>query len=167
MNGQVSEIYDAKQMNKELDEPRRPGGHWIEVLSFRVNGVPKGQPRPVVTRNKNVFTPSTANEWKDRIRWTVAQCWDGEVLEGPVRVDVTFYFPRPQRLCRKKDPPDAVHHIGRPDVDNCHKTVLDCFTHIGLFKDDGQVADGRITKFYHAKGEMPGAFIKVSKWEAI
>jgi hypothetical protein len=40
-------------------------GSWVEVLSFRVNGVPKGQPRPVVTRNKNVFTPSTANEWKD------------------------------------------------------------------------------------------------------
>lgn len=140
-------------------------GLWVEVLSFRVNGTPKGQPRPVVTRKKNVFTPHTADGWKDRIRWTVFQCWNGQPIEGPVKVDVDFYFPRPKRLYRKRDPDDVIHHTGRPDRDNCDKALLDCLMHLEVFKDDGQVCEGEIRKFYHEKGGLPGAFIKVSKWE--
>lgn len=140
-------------------------GWWIEVLSFWVNGIPKGQPRPVVTKKKNVFTPHTADGWKDRIRWTVHQSWNRLPIEGPVKVDVDFCFPRPKRLYRQKDPEGRVYHLGRPDRDNCDKAVLDCLTHIGVFKDDGQVCEGEIRKFYHSKSGQPGAMIKVSRWE--
>jgi len=42
-------------------------------------------------------------------------------LDGPLRVIVRFYLPRPKRLMRRKDPSGPIPHTSRPDIDNLWK----------------------------------------------
>ena len=48
----------------------------------------------------------------------------------------------------------------RPDIDNLAKSVIDGLNTIA-FKDDGQIADLRITKHYHSGDEEPRTEITV------
>jgi len=142
-------------------------------FTFSVDGVPKGQPRPrgFAFRRANktsvrVYDPGTAEGWKAQIALAVKPFLPPQPLTGPIRVDILFRFPRPKRLCRKKDPPGELPHTAKPDRDNCDKAVLDALKQVGLYRDDAQVCDGRIVKVYHALGGKPGARIQVFAWEA-
>jgi Holliday junction resolvase RusA-like endonuclease len=86
----------------------------------------------------------------------------------PLRVDITFFFPRPKGHYRtgknagqlRDDAPD--HHTSKPDRDNSDKAVLDQMTVMRFWRDDAQVCDGRIIKQYD-DGRGPGALIKISE----
>lgn len=47
--------------------------------------------------------------------------------------------------------------------DNLEKAVLDAMTTDGWWRDDRQVVAGEVRKFYHARGEVPGAMIAMGK----
>jgi Holliday junction resolvase RusA-like endonuclease len=83
-----------------------------------------------------------------------------ELQEGPLRIDINVYFPRPQRLMRAKDPDFAIWHTSKPDRDNIDKGILDALKGI-VFVDDAQVCMGEIRKYYHEKGGRPRAEIRI------
>ena len=139
-------------------------------IEFWVAGPPKGQPRAKACRrgkHAGVYDPGTANEWKARVH-EAAKHFIAEPLAMPLRVDLTFYFPRPKNHYRagkmanelKESAPKF--HTGKPDRDNSDKAVLDQLTVSRMWLDDSQVCDGRIQKLY-ADGRGPGAFIRITE----
>lgn len=139
----------------------------VDHILIHVRGNPKAQGRPrafVHGKHAGVYNPSNADDWKSLVTLAARDKRPMNAIEGPVIVDLTFFFARPKRLCRKKDPPGAIPHTSKPDRDNLDKAVLDVLTDLGFWRDDCQVWGGRIQKFYCAIGDSPGAEIRVT-WE--
>ncbi|HEX8325431.1 MAG TPA: RusA family crossover junction endodeoxyribonuclease [Tepidisphaeraceae bacterium] len=152
------------------------------VISVRVFGIPKGQPRmrdniivpkdfdPRNPRSPQPFnaayTPDTADAWKADVRRAFSRAGVLGVapIEGPISCSIDLLMPRPQYLCEPWYADNAAGElpfIPKPDRDNCEKAVLDALTDAGFWKDDAQVCDGSVRKFYHAIGDHPGARIVV------
>lgn len=135
------------------------------LLTIRVHGEPKGQPRArafAVGGKARMYDPGTAEGWKSCVAMAAQQAGfpDSPAVE-PIRLSVTFLFPRPGRLNKKSSPPGRIPHTAKPDIDNALKAVMDCLTQIGVWCDDKQVSLGECPKFYAAKGEKPGAEIRI------
>ncbi len=133
-------------------------------IAIQVDGVPKPQPRPrafAIGGKARVYDPGTAEGWKGAIALAVGKHLPEKPIEGPVRVLIDFFMPRPKRLMRKRDSDEAIPHVSKPDVDNLAKAVLDCLTEIGMWGDDSQVWRLDVRKLYHAKNHRPGACIYI------
>ena len=127
-------------------------------ITFFVPGTPKAQPRPRAFARKfgakfsaRVYDPGTAEGWKSAIAVAARPFLPAEPLKGPLRVDITFYFPRPKYHFRSNGelkPTAPEWHTGRPDRDNCEKSSADALTQLGMWEDDGQVCSGTIEKRY-------------------
>src|ERR1017187_2050534 len=106
-------------------------------LIFFAAALPKAQPRSKARafgKFAQVYNPKAADEWKMIVRneaekaWGIPPC---RPWEGPLRVDLTFYFPRPKAHFRSNGElkPNAPRwHTGKPDRDNSDKAVLDALT---------------------------------------
>jgi len=138
-------------------------------IEFFVNGTPKAQPRArafAVGGSARVYDPGTAEGWKGLIALAAKPLVPPEPMEGPVWCELDFYFPRPQRLCRKKDPDGPIRHTAKPDRDNLEKAVTDCLKTLRFYKDDAQVCDGPVRKWYVARGGAPGVRISLDMLHA-
>jgi Holliday junction resolvase RusA-like endonuclease len=101
-----------------------------------------------------MYDPGTAEGWKGQIAAAIKEFMPAFPLTGAIRIDLTFYFPRPKNHYRtgkrsrelRDDAP--VWHLGKPDRDNCDKAVLDALKVMGFLSDDCIVCDGRIQKRY-------------------
>jgi len=137
---------------------------WQDFVFITVYGDPKAQPRTKARfANGRVFmyTPAVAKEWKKAIEELVSQFVFTDPLTGPIYIAQDFYFKRPQRLMRKKDPEGPIRHIVKPDRDNLEKAVNDAITATKFWKDDCQVCDGPVRKFYVEKGGLPRCEITI------
>lgn len=145
-------------------------------ILFTVIGEPKGQPRPRAFARKlgnkfvaRVFEAGTAEEWKGQIAAAARPHAPASPLYVPVRVDVTFIFPRPKSHYVASNPAKPLRadapfwHTGKPDRDNLEKALLDALTQLGLFwHDDAQVCCGEVSKIYGPRG---GAAIRITPAE--
>lgn len=143
-----------------------------EPLSFFVAGIPKGQPRvKAFSRGKHagVYDPGTSDGWKLLIRHEAKKAWDGVQWEGPLRVAITIYFPRPKshfktgknaHVLRENAP---IWHTSKPDRDNCDKAIMDALTNLGVWKDDSQACDGPVRKKYVTGNQSAGAQITIGE----
>lgn len=141
------------------------------VVSFWVDGEPKGQPRPrAFARNfggkwqARVYDSHTAEGWKSQIALTWKSSSRGDCrFEGPVRLRIEFNVPRPKSHFKKgelrHDRPAFV--VKKPDVDNYAKAVMDALTQLGVWGDDSQVTTLEATKRF-ADGR-PGALIEIQE----
>lgn len=137
---------------------------WQLYCAFDVLGEPKGQPRPrAFSRggHASVYNPATAEGWKGSIALAARASLPPAPIDCPVRVAVSFYFPRPARLLRKKDPDGLIPHTAKPDSDNAAKAVLDCLTSVGMWRDDALVCSLVAEKYYAARGQASGALIQI------
>lgn len=154
----------------------------VKTIVIKIGGEPVHEPRqraePVWSKKKGkyvarTFTPDVRYKtngvkgpdqlapWKAQIE--VASF--GKVREpwtGPVRVDITWYFSRPQYLMKPKAHDGVIPYTAKPDRDNLDKAVLDALKNGGLFRDDAQVYCGMLAKFYVARGMSPGARIEIT-----
>jgi Holliday junction resolvase RusA-like endonuclease len=137
-----------------------------------VQGDPKGQPRPrAFSRggHARVYDPGTAEGWKQTIALKFNMVT--APIEGPVRVELAFYLPRPKghygsgknALALKTLAP--TWHIAKPDTDNLAKAVLDVLTTLRAWHDDSQVASMGVTKRYAMPLQGPGCRITVETLE--
>jgi len=139
-----------------------------EPLQFFAHGTPKGQPRARACRRGNhaaVYDPGTADAWKWAVRAAAKDKWDGVPFVGPIRLEVTFYMPRPKSHFRSNGdlkPKAPEWHIGKPDRDNLEKALMDALTTLGVWADDCQVCTGVVRKKYATKG---GAWVTVAEVE--
>ena len=92
--------------------------------SFRVDGTPRGQPRPkafVRNGHASVYDPGTAGEWKARIAEAGRPHRPAAPLECALSVRMDFAMPRPKRLKAGR----VEFCTSRPDVDNLAKAALE------------------------------------------
>lgn len=77
-----------------------------------------------------------------------------EVPAGPVRVDITFYMPRPRyhfRTGKRSHElrPNAPTYVDKkPDKDKLERATSDALTSSGVIRDDAQIASGFVEKRY-------------------
>ena len=154
-----------------------------QPLEFFAAGFPAGQPRVKATAfggHARVYTPTTiktasgirkehpAAAWKMIVRTEADKAWlnsgNAALWQGPLRVDLTFYLPRPKSHYRANGelkPTAPAFCESKPDRDNADKAVLDALGDLGLFADDKQVCQGWIEKRY-ANGR-PGCQIHIQE----
>ena len=71
-----------------------------------------------------------------------------EILTGPIVLNLTFHITMPESWSeKKKKRMEGQPHTTKPDRDNLEKGVCDSLNKI-VWKDDGQVYDGRTRKYY-------------------
>jgi Holliday junction resolvase RusA-like endonuclease len=142
------------------------------TISFLVIGLPKAQPRPRAFYNKHlgqarVFEAGTAESWKGNVALAAREHRPATTHEGPVVLEIDILLPRPKRLNRKADPDGKIPCIAKPDWDNLGKAISDAITPLGIWRDDCQVCDARVRKWYVAKpgqtfDALPGARITIT-----
>jgi crossover junction endodeoxyribonuclease RusA len=86
------------------------------------------------------------------------------MLEGPVTVDVSFYFPRPKGHHRAdgslKNAAPFVH-CTKPDIDKVLRSTLDALVQAAVIADDSHVQTVQARKLYATSDRAPGALIFV------
>lgn len=124
-------------------------------ISFIVLGDPKGQPRPkafVRGGHAAVYNPSTAEGWKSAIAVAAKDAGAvGLMLEGPLRLTLSCWFKRPKSHYTAKGAlrSSTIHwHTKKPDADNVLKAAADALTHLGVWRDDSQLAEIIVKKRY-------------------
>jgi Holliday junction resolvase RusA-like endonuclease len=125
----------------------------VITLAVSVPGTPApqgsirslGAGRPSVHSNASTLLP-----WRASVIAHIRQAMETGgpwPLEGPVKVGITFYLPKP-KSARK----GAMWPAKRPDVDKLARACLDALTQSGAIRDDAQVVMLGATKVYGLPG---------------
>jgi Holliday junction resolvase RusA-like endonuclease len=124
-------------------------------IDFFVAGIPKAQPRVkafVRGGHAGVYTPDSAESWKQAVRREVAANAPESLVAHPVRVQLDFFLPRPKAHYKrdgslKENWP--IWHCKKPDLDNLIKAVTDAITDTQqVWLDDSQIYQILATKSY-------------------
>ena len=145
-----------------------PESPWREVADFFVPGVPRpgGSKRGFIVGKRVIITDACkgSKTWKDTVAAFAADYWrPRQPLTGILRVEFTFYMPRPMSHYRTGTHCDDLradaprYHSGKPDVLKLSRSTEDALSGI-VWRDDCLIADERIVKMY---GTTPGALIAV------
>lgn len=100
-----------------------------------------------------------SKDWQIAVQQAAQHQCAGRFFDGPVRLAVVFYLPRPQSLPKK-----VVHHTKKPDVDKLVRAVKDALKGV-LWRDDAQVIELVARKGYAST--QPHARVIVDHAEAI
>ena len=98
--------------------------------------------------------------FKASIKHEANLAYSGPPLEGPIRIDCIFIFPRPKSMLWKKRAMPRVPHTSKPDTDNITKAVKDALTGI-VWRDDSQVYQEFCTKWVAAGDEQPRTIVTI------
>lgn len=134
-----------------------------------IPGEPIGQGRPracVIGGRARMYTPKKSDSWCGRAVEILACHWDGGPSSAPVMVTIDAVFSRPKRLLRRKDPDGRIVHAGKPDADNVAKAALDALSKSGVIRDDAQVCELLVRKWYAARDEGPQVVVSMREGEA-
>lgn len=146
----------------------------LRVFKFFAVGIPVPQPRPRLARRgrfTTVYNPSTANAWKAAVKTAAIKAgMRRQKLEGPIKVRLFLYFPRPKGHYRtgkhahmlREDAPRK-WHTAHGDVDNCEKAILDALTNVEAWVDDRQVCNLHTQKLYAESDEETGALLFIQQ----
>lgn len=125
------------------------------TIRFFVPGVPVPKARARVVQRPNgssyAYTPKKTQEWEEAVAWQARIHVPCPPIDGPIRLSLIFYFPRP-RSVRNRSYPDR-----RPDLDNIIKSAIDALNGIA-FVDDGRIVELSAKKQY---GDPPGVEIEI------
>lgn len=135
-------------------------------IRFTVHGTAEAQPRPRFNpATKRAYNPSTARGWKMLVYAVAVNHRPESPMQGPLRLALDMYLPRPKALCRKRDPDGPVLMHKKPDIDNLFKAIADGLQSCGIWTDDAQIAECRATKWYHEKAGAPRVEVVIERME--
>ena len=124
-------------------------------IDFFVAGIPKAQPRVkafVRGGHAGVYTPDSAESWKQAVRKEAVANAPESLLAHPVRVELDFFLPRPKAHYKRDGSlkaDRAIWHTSKPDLDNLIKAVTDAITDTErIWLDDSQICTVSATKTY-------------------
>jgi crossover junction endodeoxyribonuclease RusA len=124
-------------------------------LDFHVSGIPKAQPRVkafVRAGHAGVYTPDSAESWKQAVRQEAVANAPESLMTGPIRLQLDFFLPRPKAHLDRHGVPKAkspVWHCKKPDLDNLIKAVTDAITDTQrVWLDDSQIYQITAVKTY-------------------
>jgi Holliday junction resolvase RusA-like endonuclease len=147
----------------------------MDKIEFTVYGSPVAQPQTkaqgFIKNGKalaHVYEPggkdSPARQWKHEVKQAALGQFgkDSPLWDGPLRLSVRLFLPRPQSLYREKDPSGEIYHAAGKDIDNLFKAISDALNGI-VYRDDKQIAEAHVAKFYHEKQGRPRAEIVLER----
>ena len=124
-------------------------------LDFHVSGIPKAQPRVkafVRGGHAGVYTPDSAEIWKQEVRRQAVANAPESLMTGPSRLQLDFFLPRPKAHYKRDGSLKAdqsIWHTSKPDLDNLIKAVTDAITDTQrIWLDDSQICEITATKTY-------------------
>lgn len=136
-------------------------------MRIQVHGIPapQGSKRHV---GNGVMVESSAKvkPWREAVKWATIEAAFEPFHDGPVRVLLEFFLPRPQghygtgrNACEvKASAPTRPHR--KPDLDKLIRSTLDALGEAGVWRDDSQVCYVEAAKWY-ADERPPGAVIEI------
>ena len=142
--------------------PQQRGSKQASLIPKRGGGFVEKNGRPiVVARDMN----RDSKEWMGQIRDAARAVFQGELIRGPVRVTVTFYFKRLKSQYRtgkkahllRDDVP--TWHASTPDCDKLQRCLADSLSGVVL-ADDKQIASWVAAKNWTAESERAEVVIE-------
>jgi len=131
-------------------------------LAFFVPGEPvaKGRPRAFKMRNGHIgtYSPDKTVTWERTVKYEALKMKPTEPLDGPLRLELHFYFPRTKSAKKRPYP-----HV-RPDLDNLEKAVLDAMNGL-IYTDDARVCSKTSAKHYTNDAAQIGVAITIETME--
>ena len=116
--------------------------------------IPKGHTRAVIVDDNK---PKLRN-WRGDVRDAASAAYDGSLLTGPLRLDMTFYLPRPKSQTKAEQ--SNWWHYKKPDTSKLVRAVEDALKLV-LWQDDAQVAELSASKIYAGETQRPGVKVEV------
>ena len=149
-------------------EERREDGEDMRI-EFSCTGIPqpKGSKKAFAYIDKNTGKPKasvvddnkkTLSVWKKDFTLQSNRHKPEKPLEGPIKVRLIFYMPRPKSAPKEKRPLPITRQA---DTDKLTRTMLDLFSG-GFYKDDSQVVDIMAYKRY-ADDREPGVEVRLEE----
>lgn len=151
------------------------------MLTFTVTGTPapqgskKGFYNPALGRVQMVESSKKVKPWRQDVTAAalnaIAEHGAWETPAGPVRVDITYYLPRPRYHYRSgarahELKPDAPAFVDKkPDKDKLDRATCDALTASGVIRDDAQIVAGFTEKRY--ANRATGARITITPLTAV
>lgn len=139
------------------------------TLAFTVYGVaqPKGNMRALQVKGMKFPVVTDSNRSVKSWSQLVAQAASDAILalppgartvsDGPVRLTIAFYMPRPKKFQRRGVPAAC---ITSPDLDKLIRAVGDALEAVA-YRNDSQVVEAVVGKFYAAIDDAPHADVRV------
>lgn len=113
----------------------------------------------VMLEGKTTGAREASKSWRQAVE-TAARDWQAEhpqqLLDEPLRVDITFWLPRPASAPKRRVWPDR-----KPDVDKLARHALDALTGT-IWLDDARVCELHVRKRY-AVDVPPGATVRIER----
>tara|TARA_Y100001963_G_scaffold60044_1_gene83896 strand:+ start:466 stop:915 length:450 start_codon:yes stop_codon:yes gene_type:complete len=108
--------------------------------------------------------------WRNDVKDAALEHYQGEVIDGPVEIEIIFMFARPKSHYGtgknsnklKASAPVFVTSKGRGDIEKLERATYDALSQSSggtVIRDDSLVVLNRNTKRYCIEGENPGAKI--------
>lgn len=134
------------------------------MFIFEINGPPVPQKQTLFGKG-HAYDPS--KRAKELIQWQIKPYAPKEPLGCAVKVDITFYFEPPKSTSgvrRRQMLNHVIHHIKKPDVDNCAYLVTNAMKGI-FYKDDSQIIDGCNHKRYGERAKTVVCITPITSME--
>jgi Holliday junction resolvase RusA-like endonuclease len=140
----------------------------MSSYGFRVHGIPapQGSKKARVTKAGKPYvqeqSAKTLVPWRSAVKEAaLAARGDTATMLRPIKLQVTFYMPRPASITPKK----RLYPSVAPDLDKMVRGVGDALRDAGVYKDDAQIIIIEAMKFYATEDirYSPGAWIVVQE----
>ena len=138
----------------------------VNVIAFEIPGPIKGKGRPRSTKKGITYTPKDTVQYENLVKLCFREAAAGsevDLFEKPVRACMEVYYEIPKSTSKRKQEAmrlDQIYPTKKPDSDNIAKVILDSLNGIA-YKDDAQVVELTINKFYTKRGQ-PYVFVRLS-----
>ena len=131
----------------------------IDVLGFPA---PQGSKRHV-GRGILVESSTKVGPWREAVVAAATNQGAANLrLDGPVKLDVSFYLPRPKAHYRANGelrPTAPFVQSNTPDIDKLLRSTLDALVQAAVIADDARVQELEARKLYATSERAPGALI--------
>lgn len=145
------------------------------IILFKVCGDPVAQGRPrFASKGRGgkplpfvrTYDPKKSRDWKEDVRLQAITCQADTLLQGALKMNLTFILQRPKGHYGKKGlrPSAPFYHITKPDLDNMVKGIKDALSGV-CYERDQQICELHADKEYTADGEAPGVTIRIEELE--
>ena len=118
-------------------------------IKLTIPGIPVSKGRPRVGK-WGTYTPEKTVNYENLVKYCYMEQGQGKKLEGPLRMDVGFFFPIPKSVSNKKSldmDKGVIKHTKKPDLDNCIKSIADSLNGMA-YEDDSQIMTLTACKYY-------------------
>jgi len=138
------------------------------MLNFRAYGVPQVQGNHRVSRAGKFAKIRDANPdlpgWRLLVSTEARRAFGGTpMLLGPVELEVDFWLVRPKTASRTVDVRPLTR--GGGDWDKLARAIGDSLVDAGVMKDDSQIVEATVRKFYAVTRDLPKIYTPGYHWE--